>query len=640
MRRTTARTATQLVQAMDITADQFARAHAAGLVPDPEMKTRWSGPVVDDLVARRQEILDAILDDLDEQQLREALGMSWDDWKRALEADPIPAPDRGDYWTRPAADALIAQAGRLRAEIPPQPLGATRCAALLARATGVKVDVADVQALAELGHTEIVDWYGKWPLYDVGRLHALIATEQGRRLVVDVVAERTAWLAGSLTAEQAAAALGWRETELARVAAERGIARGRFDRYSRTDIVALSGDQHPKVVRSPPSACSAPGDRCCSAAPNLAGSRADANGHPSLLFVKASSPRSSGGPADGMPRGVGGEPCSVTERLEVIGMSGVGGQLRPDAACGNVDPVVAEPFLPILVLAHQGDDGYVRGEVAATPLQEHLVRIMAEVPDLQRHRHLAAGVEVKGYVSLSVIDRHELLPVGRQIDQNPVHPRIADGSQPSVGQGGPVDDRAVLALANVQEDMPVARMPVLPATVPDGLQIRLSHYRSAFGVEHGPLVRPASVGHDIWPIDPYSAVVQRQNTSWLVPVPLMRERVERGPPPLVSRTRHANDPVQRRVDSPTKIHRRGMLDDVISRARCEDHGRRQDTQRGRCQVIDADLPADEPRDDLQGARGLNHAGRLAPSRTFKKPWHPQWVNAPPMDDHVAVEVCA
>ncbi|MGV9779341.1 hypothetical protein [Streptosporangium sp. NPDC003464] len=244
VRRTTARTATQLVQAMDITADQFARAHAAGLVPDPDMKTRWSGPVVDDLVARRQEILDAILVDyLDEQQLREALGMSWDDWKRALEADLIPAPDRGDYWTRPAADALIAQAGRLRAEIPPQPLGATRCAALLAKATGVKVDVAGVRALAELGHTEIVDRYRKWPLYDVGRLHALIATEQGRRLVVDVVAERTAWLTGSLTAEQVAAALGWRETELARVAVEHGIARGRFDRYSRTDIAALSDDE-------------------------------------------------------------------------------------------------------------------------------------------------------------------------------------------------------------------------------------------------------------------------------------------------------------------------------------------------------------------------------------------------------------
>ncbi|MEV7012033.1 3'-5' exonuclease [Streptosporangium sp. NPDC051022] len=243
-RRTIAHTATQLVQAMDITADQFARAHAAGLVPDPDMKTpRWSGPVVDDLVARRQEILEAIPDDLDEQQLREALGMSWGDWKRAWEADLIPAPDRGEFWTRPLAEEIIGRAEQLRATTPPQPLGATRCAELLAEATGVEVAVDDVLTLAELGHTEIVDYYKKWALYDVGRLQALVATEEGRHLVVDVAAERTAWLTGSIEPREAARFLNWREGDLARVAAERGITTGRFGRYRRTDIAALSGDE-------------------------------------------------------------------------------------------------------------------------------------------------------------------------------------------------------------------------------------------------------------------------------------------------------------------------------------------------------------------------------------------------------------
>ncbi|MFI7467501.1 exonuclease domain-containing protein [Nonomuraea sp. NPDC049646] len=242
--RTTAHNASQLQKAMDITAEQLARAQAAGLIPDHDMKTpRWSGPLVDQLVARRQEILDALPDDLSQDQLMQALGMTYGQWRRAEEAGLLPAPDRGEFWTRPVADELIARADELREQTPPQPLGAARCAQLLSEAVGVEVDLDDFRTLVKAGHTEAVSSYKKWNLYDVGRLHQLVSTGEGRRLVIDVVAERQAWLAGSMPARDAAHYLGWSEEDFVRVAAQRDIRPGRFDRYARTDVAALADDE-------------------------------------------------------------------------------------------------------------------------------------------------------------------------------------------------------------------------------------------------------------------------------------------------------------------------------------------------------------------------------------------------------------
>lgn len=243
-RRTTAHTAPQLQEAMGISADQLARARAAELVPPPDMKTpRWSGPVVDDLVARRQEILTGLPDDLDDTQLREALGMSWGDWKRALEAGVVPAPDRGEFWTRAAADELIGRAEQLRAATPPQPLGARRSAEVLAELTGLAVTADDIEDLAKRGLTSVVGDYKGWELYDVAALHALAADEQHLAVLADLVGVRTAWLADSLEPREAAAFLGWKETDLARVVAERGLIPGRFGRYSRADLAALAQDE-------------------------------------------------------------------------------------------------------------------------------------------------------------------------------------------------------------------------------------------------------------------------------------------------------------------------------------------------------------------------------------------------------------
>ncbi len=51
-RKTTAHSAAQLRGALQFSPDQWGMARAGGLIPEPDMKTpRWSGPVVDALVA-------------------------------------------------------------------------------------------------------------------------------------------------------------------------------------------------------------------------------------------------------------------------------------------------------------------------------------------------------------------------------------------------------------------------------------------------------------------------------------------------------------------------------------------------------------------------------------------------------------
>jgi hypothetical protein len=64
-----------------------------------------------------------------------------------------------------------------------------------------------------------------------------------RAVLVDLVAAREVWLADSIEPAEAARYLRWHERDLARVAAERGLALGRFGRYARTDIAALIADE-------------------------------------------------------------------------------------------------------------------------------------------------------------------------------------------------------------------------------------------------------------------------------------------------------------------------------------------------------------------------------------------------------------
>ncbi|MGW4411947.1 exonuclease domain-containing protein [Nonomuraea sp. NPDC004702] len=226
---------------MRFTDGEFGRARAAGLIPDPDLKTpRWSGPLVDQLIADRERLLQAIPDDFADDELRAALGLDYAAWRRGRDAAVIPAPDRPPYWTRALSAGLIADRD-LVARIPPQPLGARRIAESLAAATGLPVQACDITDLADRGVLEPVGEYEGWPLFDP-RAAALLAEGPGSPLAV-VVAARQAWLADSITPGDAAAWLGWTEPELARHAAERGMRPGRFDRYARADIAALAGDE-------------------------------------------------------------------------------------------------------------------------------------------------------------------------------------------------------------------------------------------------------------------------------------------------------------------------------------------------------------------------------------------------------------
>jgi hypothetical protein len=245
-RRTTAHDHRQLAGVLGWTDAQVGKAVVLGVLPPYDLKTpRWKAATVDALAARREELA-AALDDaalLTEDEMIAALGLEWGDWRRGRDHGVIPGPDRAGFWSREAAEGLAARAAELREAIPPQPLGAHRCAGLLAELTGLDATDDDLLALAGQGHVDVVDYYKDWPLYDVAAVRRLGTTEDGTAIVAAVVAGRQAWLADSVTTEDAARWLAWDRGDLKRVAAEQGIKPGRFHRWRRTDIARLAGDE-------------------------------------------------------------------------------------------------------------------------------------------------------------------------------------------------------------------------------------------------------------------------------------------------------------------------------------------------------------------------------------------------------------
>jgi hypothetical protein len=245
-RRTTAHDRKQLADVLGWSAVQVDKAVILGVLPPYDLKTpRWKAATVDALAGRREELA-AALDEgalLTEDEMMARLGLEWGDWRRGRDHDVIPGPDRGGFWTRAAAEGLVASADRLREEIPPQPLGAHRCAELLAGLTGLDVTQADLLRLVDLGHVTEVDWFKKWALYDTGAVRCLGTTGDGSAIVAATVAERQAWLADSVTTDDAARWLAWDPRDLERVAAEQGIMPGRFGRWERSDIARLAGDE-------------------------------------------------------------------------------------------------------------------------------------------------------------------------------------------------------------------------------------------------------------------------------------------------------------------------------------------------------------------------------------------------------------
>jgi hypothetical protein len=245
-RRTTAHDHRQLADALGWTAVQVGKAVTLGVLPPYDLKTpRWKAATVDALVERREELA-AALDEgalLTEDELMTLLQLEYADWRRGREHGVIPRPDRAEFYSRAVAEELAGRAGQLREQIPPQPLGARRCAELLAELTGLEVTEDDLRVLIEHGHVDVVDWYKDWPLYDTAAVRRLGTTADGIALVTATVSDRQAWLEASITTEAAAGWLGWRARDLARVAAEQGIRPGRFGRWARVDIARLDGDE-------------------------------------------------------------------------------------------------------------------------------------------------------------------------------------------------------------------------------------------------------------------------------------------------------------------------------------------------------------------------------------------------------------
>ncbi|GAB3278483.1 hypothetical protein GCM10027589_04660 [Actinocorallia lasiicapitis] len=243
--RTKAHDHGQLAAALGWTHTQVDKAvTAGGILPPYDLSTpRWKGATVDALVGRAEELAALLPDLYSETELQDALGLSRGDWHRGREAAVIPDPDLGAFWTRPLVDDLTARAAALRAAIPPQPLGLTRCAELLAELTGLPVVEDDIRALVKRELVAEVDYYKKWALYDVAAVRALGTTDDGRQVVEEIVADRLAWLAASITPQDAARWLDWHPSDLERITKERGLKPGRFGRWERTIIAELTADE-------------------------------------------------------------------------------------------------------------------------------------------------------------------------------------------------------------------------------------------------------------------------------------------------------------------------------------------------------------------------------------------------------------
>jgi hypothetical protein len=246
VRRTTAHDHKQLAEALGWTLVQVDKAVVLGVLPPYDLTTpRWKAGTVDALAARKDELA-AALDDgalLTEAEMIARLGWERGDWRRGRDHGIIPGPDCGGFWTRDAAEGLAARAAELHDQVPPQPLGARRCAELLAELTGLDVTDDDFLELAGQGHVDSVDSYKDWLLFDVAAVRRLGTTEDGTAIVAAVVAARQGWLASSVTTEDAARRLGWDRRELERVAARQGIKPGRFRRWASADIDRLAEDR-------------------------------------------------------------------------------------------------------------------------------------------------------------------------------------------------------------------------------------------------------------------------------------------------------------------------------------------------------------------------------------------------------------
>ncbi|WP_207550501.1 MULTISPECIES: hypothetical protein [Parafrankia] len=159
------------------------------------------------------------------------------DWqlRRAQDRGLIPAPDIDERRWSAAAIESIPGRDTILADVGDHPgIGSSKAAEYLSGRTGLQIERADVQALAERGALRPIGDYKGWSLYALDDLDALSLD-----LLVTVLADRQSWLQASLTSPEAADLLGWSVGRFEVTAERQGLTAGRFGRYARVDVERL-----------------------------------------------------------------------------------------------------------------------------------------------------------------------------------------------------------------------------------------------------------------------------------------------------------------------------------------------------------------------------------------------------------------
>ncbi|MFI8854817.1 hypothetical protein ACIGW3_32060 [Streptomyces sp. NPDC053499] len=259
----------QLARWLGIEESQLRRAQNRGLVPPPDIDDkRWSYALaktlpdrIDDIVAtlepkpkpkpepaapgtsdvgrpaaprargaQRRETFGPV-------QLSRYLGLKTWQLQRARERGLVPEPDTEQKrWSKELAEALPDRVEEILAAVGDHPgLGSEKAAEHLAQHTGLEVERADVQLLAERGLLRPVGDFRGWPLYAIEDLDGLDPAD-----VTAAISDRHAWVEASLSSEEAAGLLGWPVGKFEVTAEREGLTPGRFGRYARSAVEGLS----------------------------------------------------------------------------------------------------------------------------------------------------------------------------------------------------------------------------------------------------------------------------------------------------------------------------------------------------------------------------------------------------------------
>ncbi|MGP3979338.1 hypothetical protein ACTWQF_36085 [Streptomyces sp. 8N114] len=258
----------QLARWLGIEEPQLRRAQNRGLIPPPDIDDkRWSYALAKTLPDRIEAILAALelkqdpappvttpsdagnrpavprasaaqrRETFGPVQLSRYLGLKTWQLQRARERGLVPEPDTEQKrWSKELAQTLPDRVEEILTIVGDHPgLGSEKAAEHLAQRTGLEVERADVQLLAERGVLRPVGDFRGWPLYAIEDLDALTPAD-----VTTAISDRHAWIEASLSSEEAAQLLGWPVGKFEVTAERHGLTPGRFGRYARADVERLS----------------------------------------------------------------------------------------------------------------------------------------------------------------------------------------------------------------------------------------------------------------------------------------------------------------------------------------------------------------------------------------------------------------